>query len=333
MKLILLLSMCIGFNVYSKEYKISDHYDGKRFFNPKNHQLKSFIDVIEWKLKTTPEDWPSHVRNKEYSLPKLIDSKAVITFINHATYLLQLNNLTVLTDPIFSERSSPVSFVGPKRVREPGVAMELLPKIDVVIISHNHYDHLDLESIKNLDAKFKPLFIVPLGDEELLLKNNIQNVKEVDWWEEVKVKNSIITFAPAQHWSSRGPFDSCKSLWGSYMISGQGLKIYFAGDTGTGDHFLDIRNRLGSPDASLLPIGAYEPNWFMKPFHINPEQAVKAHLDLVSGLSFAMHFGTFQLSDEGIDRPVKELKEALIKHKLSEDKFRVLDQGESYIIP
>jgi L-ascorbate metabolism protein UlaG (beta-lactamase superfamily) len=318
-----LLILFLSLNTFAK-YPLSDHYNGEEFFNPGHHELKSFWQVIKWKAITDPVPWPEFVANKSYPFtPFHPDQKAKVTFINHATFLLQFDNLTVLTDPIFSKRASPVSFAGPKRVREPGLSWDQLPPVDVVIISHNHYDHLDLASLKNLDQKYHPLFLVPLGDEALLKKSDIQNVREMDWWQDQKVKEYIITFTPAQHWSARGLFDKCESLWGSFYISGNEFKVYFGGDTGYAGHFNNIRLKLGSPDLALLPIGAYEPRWFMKFSHMNPEDAVLAHKDLAPGLSIGMHFGTFQLTDEGINDPLDALK------KVAPQNFVTLDQGES----
>ena len=306
------------------KYPISDHYDGKVFFNPENHHVHSFWEVMKWRFSGQQSEWPEFIRNKAYPLPKVAaDQRAVVTFINHSTFLIQLNGLNILTDPLFSQRTSPFSFLGPSRVRGPGVKLEELPKIDVVVVSHNHYDHLDLEALKILDGKFKPLFLVPLGDERLLKEAGLQNVREMDWWQEQVIREHKIVFTPAQHWSARGLFDKCKSLWGSFYVLSPDFKIYFGSDSGYGPHFSNIRLRLGAPDLSLLPIGAYAPRYFMKYHHMNPEESVKAHQDLNSGLSIAMHFGTFQLTDEPVDEPVTRL------NKVKGESFIVLDQGES----
>lgn len=312
-------------------YPKSDHFDGKTFFNPGGDDLKSFWQVLKWKMTSTPALWPEHVPNKNFPFrPLAPDERVSATFINHATFLLQYPGVTVLTDPVFSDRVSPVSFAGPRRVRSPGLAFEDLPKVDVVVISHNHYDHLDLETIKQLDHKYHPLFLVPLGDEKLLQKANVQNVKALDWWEEFRVKDVRFIFAPSQHWSARSLWDKNECLWGSFLIDSGNEKTYFAGDTGFGGHFGDIRKRLGAPDLSLIPIGAYKPRWFMKFYHLDPEEAVLAHLALESKKSIAMHFGTFQLTDEGIDEPVRDLRLAIEKHQLQSDEFIILDEGQAF---
>lgn len=330
------LSLLLGLLIFlfpfpSFSYEVSDHHDGEKFFNPEGDQLKGFWQVLKWKMTSKRVEWPEHVPNKNYPLPDLPSNQKInLTFINHSTFLLKLKGLTILTDPIFSDRASPLSFAGPKRVRGAGIPLELLPPIDVVVISHNHYDHLDEESIKLLDGKFHPLFLVPLGDEELLKKWGVQNVKAMDWWNEERVKDVKFIFTPALHWSARGLTDKNKCLWGSFMIDDGKSKIYFAGDTGFGKHFSEIRKRLGPPDLALLPIGAYKPQWFMHHYHLNPEEAVLAHLELKSTQSIAMHFGTFQMSDEGIEEPVLDLKRALEKFGLGEKDFFILDQGESF---
>lgn len=313
-------------------YQTSDHFDGKKFFNPHGDDLKSIWQVMKWKFTSTPAKWPKHVPIKNYPLKVLSGQEEFnVTFINHSTFFIQYQDLYVLTDPIFSLRASPVGFLGPKRVKEPGLAFDLLPRLDVILISHNHYDHLDLDSIKMIDAKFHPLFLVPLGNEKLLLKEGVQNVKALDWWEEIKIKNISFTFAPAQHWSARSLWDRNETLWGSFMLESSKSKIYFGGDTGLGPHFLEIKKRLGSPDLALLPIGAYRPKWFMKNYHLSPEEAVIAHREIGAKKSIGIHFGTFQLSDESIDDPVIDLKKALKKFNISDEEFIILDQGQTFI--
>ncbi|MGE3611691.1 MAG: MBL fold metallo-hydrolase [Bacteriovoracaceae bacterium] len=312
----------------------SDHFDGQKFFNPHLKSENSFFDVIKWKLTSSPSQWPSNIPNKNYKLTKITEhNHSIITFINHSSFLIQLDGLNILTDPIFSERAGPFRFLGPGRVRLPGIQFEELPPIDVVLISHNHYDHLDLESLRQLDAKFHPLFLVPLGNELFLKSEGIQFVKELEWWEEFHIKDKRIILTPAQHWSARTPFDRMKTLWGGYFIDAKVIKIFFAGDTGYSSHFVDIRSRLGNPNVSLLPIGSYEPSWFMKPFHLNPEEAVMAHHDLLSEKSIGMHYGTFQLSDEAYERPLEDLILAKKKLSVSDSSFMVLDQGQSFSWP
>jgi len=311
---------------HSKNYPLSDHYDGSSFFNPDDHHMHSIFDLLKWKFTSSASKWPDTIENKKYDLPRLSSEKALVTFINHASFYIQVNGLNIITDPVYSERVSPLTFAGPKRVREPGVDIDSLGKVDVVIISHNHYDHLDARTLKDLNNKYKPLFLVPLGDYRIMHILGIKNVKEMDWWETVEVKGVKIHFTPAQHWSARGLMDKCDSLWGSYLIESESSKIYFAGDTGYGKHFKKIHEKYGAPDLSLLPIGAYAPRWFMKFHHMDPEDAVLAHKDLQSKMSFGMHFGVFQLTDEPIDEPIEKLNSFNI------DNFKVLDIGETFKI-
>lgn len=339
--------MCITSPIYAEEinmeYNKSDHYDGKRFFMPGDEQNtgnKSILDIIKWKLRDSAEIWPSWIENSK--TPKIAKNispnEAYISFINHVSFLIQLHDVNILTDPVFSKRVSPFSWLGPKRMRKPGIDIDALPNIHYILISHNHYDHMDIDTLKILVDRFRPIIIVPLGNEAILKKNGIHTrIVELDWWEEYSAekdekKHQIeINLTPAQHWSARGLFDKCEALWGGFFIKHHGIKIFFAGDTGYSTHFKEIKDNLGSPTLSLLPIGAYKPEWFMKHHHMNPEEAVLAHIDLQSKNSIAMHFGTFQLADEGFDEPVKFLKKSMKKHNISDQNFHVLDNGETYI--
>ncbi len=332
LSLIFMLGMVVSLSATSSDYPLSDHYDGKLFHNPKGDHLQGFLEVLKWKWNATPAEWPEVIENKNFKLTPLAEnSKGVVTFINHATFLLQLPGLTILTDPVYSERVSPFRFMGPKRIRVPGITLDDLPPIDVIIVSHNHYDHMDLETLKIIDGKFHPLVIVPLGNAALLKSEGIRNVHEIDWWQDIKVRENRITLTPSEHWSSRTLWDKNEALWGCYMIQTPQLKIFFGGDTGYGGHFLDVKSRLGAPDAALLPIGSYEPRWFMKFHHMNPAEAVQAHLDLGAAKSFGMHFGTFHLSDEGVNEPESALKESMKKNKIDAAQFTVPEQGESFI--
>lgn len=331
MLLFALLSLLGGCSSPPGKYPLSDHYDGEKFHNlGKNDNLKSIWQLFKWQIYGDKEPFPDSVPIKNYPLRLLEASEKIsVTFINHASLLLQLPGLNILTDPVYSERTSPFSFIGPKRVKKPGIPFETLPKIDVVVVSHNHYDHLDVRTLQRLEKKFNPLFLVPLGDERLLKMAQIKNVRAVDWWEEVRIKDTKFIFSPAQHWSSRTPWDKNESLWGSFMIDNGVQRIYHGGDTGYGPHFKLIKERLGAPDLALLPIGAYEPRWFMKHHHMNPEESVLAHLDLGAKKSIGMHFGTWQLTDEGIDDPLKDLVQARLKLKIKDEDFIVLDHGEA----
>ena len=285
-------------------------------------------------MKDKKHPWPSFIQNTfQTNIPKhVLPNEVAVTFINHATLLVQFGGINILTDPVFSQRVSPLKWLGPKRVREPGVAMGDLPKIDVVSVSHNHYDHLDLPSLKALAKFFDPVFVVPVGNAALLHANGIQKVIELDWWQSTTIKNCTIHCVPAQHWSGRSLRDRYKSLWGGFVYQYNHQKVYFAGDTGYNKHFKEIFEKFGLMDMSLLPIGAYEPRWFMKEQHINPEEAVKAHLDLHSRLSIGMHFGTFRLANEGHEHPLRDLKISLEQHQIESSAFITLEHGETKIV-
>ena len=277
--------------------------------------------------------WPkrAHVEAKRPPTPATAHD-VIVTFVGHSTFLIQSRAGNVLTDPMFSMRASPLQFVGPRRVRTPGVRFEDLPEIAVVLLSHNHYDHCDLGTLRRLGRRFEPLVVTPLGNGDLVRRAGLDKVEELDWWQRSAAAPFPITLAPAQHFSARTPFDRNRALWGSFVFEVSGKRIYFAGDTGYSPHFQEVRRRLGPIDLALLPIGAYEPRWFMKDIHMNPSEAAQAHLDLQAARSVAMHFGTFQLTTEGIDEPVRELTRALATKQIANDRFRVLDAGESLTI-
>lgn len=313
----------------------SDHHNGEQFFNPTLPDNRTKIGLFKGlKMWFTMEraEWPTSVKNTARpDLHKTLSANDVaITFVNHATFLLQWQGLTILTDPVWAKRVSPLSFYGPSRVREPGIAFADLPKIDLILISHNHYDHLDKETLKQLAQRDNPMTLVAMNDGELVRSLGLTNVVEMDWWQDIKLSDGTkITYAPTQHFSSRGLFDRNKSLWGSYMIDRGGKRVYFGGDAGYSSHYKDIEARLGAPDVALLGIGAYEPNWFMKPMHTNPAEALQAHIDLKAKTSIGMHFGTFQLSAEPIDQPERDLKSALSKMNIPEAQFIVMDVGQT----
>lgn len=255
-----------------------------------------------------------------------------VTFINHATVLIQLPGLNVLTDPVWSRRVSPLSWLGPRRVRAPGVRFEELPRIDVVLVSHNHYDHLDKSTIKRLADRFNPRVFVALGDGDLVKSWGVRQVSQLDWENEVRLNSEThVRFTPCQHWSGRSLTDRRRSLWGGYLLTHAGRRIYFGGDAGYSDTYKELRRRFGAMDFSFLPIGAYEPRWFMRDMHMDPTDAVRAHLDLESRRSIGIHFGTWRLTDEGIDEPVLELARAREAQGLDADEFGVLDNGETLL--
>lgn len=315
-------------------YPVSDHYNGSRFFNPDDQRKNTLWTFAKMMATTRRSKWPKFIEKAPsiYRKPKTIVDEVAVTFINHATVLIHINGITLLTDPVWSERVSPFTWAGPKRHRKPGIAIEDLPKIDCVVISHNHYDHMDIATLKCLNEKYQPRFVVPLGNKTFLNKCGLSNVTELDWWESIDALPDVkVSCTPAKHFSGRSPFDQNKTLWASYMISFGERSIYFGGDTAYSTHFRVIRERLGRPDLAFLPIGAYQPEWFMKLVHMNPEEAVQAHLDLGASHSVGIHFGTFQLTSERIDQPTEELETALKNRSTHADNFVALCEGRTRI--
>jgi N-acyl-phosphatidylethanolamine-hydrolysing phospholipase D len=274
-------------------------------------------------------------------------SSPAITWIGHASVLVQAGGLNVLTDPVFSERASPVQIVGPKRALPPGVALQALPPIDVVVISHNHYDHLDRSSVAELDYKAlseggSTLFLVPLGQKPWFDDLGIRHVVELDWWQKHTVRGVDFYLTPVQHWSARGVADRSKTLWGGWSVFGQDLHWYFGGDAGFSKDIADTRAHFrtrqtaalgGGFDVALIPVGAYEPRWFMREQHMDPQEAVQAHLDLGAKRSVGIHWGTFALTDEPLDQPPHDLAQAKGARGLGDEDFFVMKVGETREVP
>jgi L-ascorbate metabolism protein UlaG (beta-lactamase superfamily) len=307
--------------------RVSDHFDGTRFVNP-GGQVQSFTAVPRMLLEPRAP-WPRQVAVVPQLPPALDDAAAVVTFVGHATFLIQTRNGNILTDPMFSDRAGPFNVVGPRRVRQPAIRFEDLPPIDVVLLSHNHYDHCDLATLRQLARRFDPLVVTPLRNGRLVRSAGIRHVELLDWWQPAMLAPLPITLTPAQHFSARTPFDRNRALWGGFVCTTAERRIYFAGDTAYRHFFKEIPERVGPIDLALLPIGAYEPRWFMQSVHMNPAEAVQAHLDLGGPETVAMHFGTFQLTAEGIDEPIRALRRACDEKGIQPSTFRVLPFGES----
>ncbi|AZL15579.1 MBL fold metallo-hydrolase [Rickettsiales endosymbiont of Stachyamoeba lipophora] len=329
-----IIYLCFKFQSYYQGPK-TDHYDGKKFRDPFYDNKKANFSFLKWKLNGDPARWPGRIEIKSYDKPpaKIADSSIRVSMVGHSTVLIQTSNLNILTDPVWSERASPVKFIGPKRVTPPGIKFEDLPKIDVVLVSHNHYDHLDLVTLKQLWDKFQPLIITPLGNESIIHSTDQAiEVKALDWGDSVTYNKLKFNLEYARHWSARNLHDRNKALWGSFVIETPTKKMYFAGDTGYGKHFKELNYKYGNFDLSLIPIGAYKPEWFMQFSHTSPEEAVKAHLDLDSKLSIALHHNTFKLSDEAIEDPAQDLTNSLKQNNLSSNDFKILNAGEFILI-
>jgi L-ascorbate metabolism protein UlaG (beta-lactamase superfamily) len=328
-----LIMVMIGIYISGPKYNGpgSDHFDGSKFLNPLGVKAKSGMEVFKWMIDRKRGPWKEDLTPHygKHPLSHFTDGIR-ITFVNHSTFLIQVDGLNILTDPVWSKRVSPFGWLGPKRMKLPGIRFEDLPKIHVVALTHNHYDHLDLQTMRMVFGAHHPRIITPLGVKAFLDHHHISEATEADWWQELVLSNDVkVQAVPAQHFSGRGFMDRDATLWCGYVIKTSAGNIYFAGDTGYNDEtFKEIRSRCGPMKISILPIGAYKPDWFMSPIHTSPEESVKIHLDVGSATSIAMHFGTFPLADDGSDEPPNDLKLAIAKYQLSPDEFLILKEGE-----
>lgn len=317
-------------------YPHSDHFDGTTFHNVDPlARTRPFREVWKWYRARTPAVWPRWIANgAPHPLPALAPDAIGATWIGHSTFLLRIAGVTILTDPVFAMHAGPFGRLGPRRVRAPAIPLAELPRIDIILQSHNHYDHLDPVALRSLVRRDAPAIVTPLGNRAYLPASARTGAVELDWWQGVgAVKGTKVTLVPAQHFSARTLWDRDRALWGGFVVELAGRAVYFAGDSGYGPHFAEIGRRIPRIDLALLPIGAYEPRWFMGPVHVDPAQAVDAHRDLRAAQSIAMHFGTFQLTDEAIDAPPMELAAALRVKGIAADAFRVPTAGETVILP
>ncbi len=331
------------------------HRDGHFQNNYLDFEPKGLGKLLQWKLRAALQGLPPA---PEQPTPRVtadvefIHANAragaamqpAVTWVGHATTLVQMGGLNLLTDPIFSERASPLDGLGPQRAQPPGLSLTQLPPIDLVLISHNHYDHLDRHSVLALNdqAAGPPLFVVPLGLKAWLADEGIHNVVEIDWWQSHRLGGVEVVMTPVQHWSGRSLSDRMQTLWSGYAVFAPDLHLYFSGDTGYSRDFIDTRERFkgrqgdtegGGFDLALIAIGAYEPRWFMKDQHVNPAEALQLHRDLQAKRSLGVHWGTFELTDEALDEPPRALAEARQQTGLSEDEFGVLPIGGTLRLP
>jgi len=304
----------------------SDHFDGNKFHNlvpsEKRKSFFSFLKLRPWRFNASSDEKWEWREITQVTPSMLNNSENQLIFINHATFLLQLDGVNILTDPIWSKRCGPFGRLGPSRTHNPGLKFEDLPNIDFVVISHNHFDHMDLPTLKKIEKEFKPIFVVGLGNSRYLKFIDKDRLIELDWWDSTSFSNLEIFFVPAQHWSFRGRFDINESLWGGFFIKTKTNSILFTGDTAEGPHFEMIRNNLGRPDLALIPIGAYLPRDFMESSHLGPQEAIKAFKALDAKQAIAMHFGTFPLGTDGPSQASNELNLLLTQENLSEQ-FRI----------
>ncbi|MGZ3410772.1 MAG: MBL fold metallo-hydrolase [Xanthobacteraceae bacterium] len=315
----------------------SDYFDGVRFLDPKHGMPpKDFSELLRWYAERNKAEWPAWAPSPFADTPpRRVDDKTWrISYIGHASLLIQAGGLNILIDPVWSDRASPVRFAGPKRVNDPGIAFDNLPPIDVVLVSHNHYDHLDATTLLALATPHRPRFVTPYGNDTII-RSYDGNIRPdaLGWGERVVLSRDVaITFVPARHWSARGLLDRNKALWAAFVIETPAGKIYHVADSGYGDghYFRDARAKYGPFHLAILPIGAYEPRWFMADQHMNPDDAVKAFRDCGAQLALGHHYGTFQLTDEAIDAPEIALDVARKAAGLTPEQFRLLKPGETW---
>jgi L-ascorbate metabolism protein UlaG (beta-lactamase superfamily) len=312
----------------------SDHFDGLRFFNPGQPATdRRLADIWRWRTKEAAAEWPASVEVKSVTPDRRVDGVR-ITMVGHATLLIQAGGLNILTDPVWSERASPFSFIGPRRVTAPGIAFEHLPPIDVILLSHNHYDHFDIATLRRLHAAYAPLIVMPLGNDTSV-RAAIRDARVVtgDWHDTLPIGESAhVTLTRANHWSARGLGDRRMALWSGFWLETRAGTAWFAGDTGYGDGeiFRDIRARYGSPVVALIPIGAYEPRWFMAAQHVDPAEAVRIFQDVGANRALGIHWGTFQLTDEAREAPRDALGLALAAAGIGKECFFAAEPGGVY---
>jgi L-ascorbate metabolism protein UlaG (beta-lactamase superfamily) len=319
---------------------VSDHFDGERFFDPGGVPPKSLGDVLRWQFgrDRQRQAWPEWAPSPHADIPpaRVAGDRVRLSFVGHASWLIQTGGMNVLIDPVWSARVSPFSWAGPKRHNDPGIAFDALPPIDVVLVSHGHYDHLDIATLSRLAAKFSPRTITPLGNDVTMRgADDAIKAEAFDWHQRVEFGRGIAaTLVPTQHWSARGLFDRNKALWASFVLETPAGKIYIVCDSGygAGRHFRSVAKAHDPLRLAILPIGAYEPRWFMRDQHMNPSDAIKALGDCGAAQALAHHHGTFQLTDEAIDAPVEALHAALDEANIRRERFVALKPGQVFEI-
>jgi len=312
----------------------SEHFDGTRFFNPGHPDTdRSLGDILKWKLREKSAKWPRSAP-VDQSVPPPRSEPLRITMVGHATLLIQAAGLNILTDPVWSDRASPVRFAGPRRVTITGIAFDDLPRIDAVLLSHNHYDHLDIATLGRLHERDRPLIVTPLGNDAIVRRHIADaRIATGDWGDRIDLGGeTVVDIVPAHHWSARGGGDRRMALWGGFMLRSPAGLVYFAGDTGYGDGaiFRDMHALYGPPDVALIPIGAYAPRWFMAAQHVDPDEAVRIMLDLGARSAIGIHWGSFHLTDEERDEPVALLKESLARRGIDPGRFPAAEPGQVF---
>lgn len=305
---------------------------GQSFENVYPFPQKSFWTAMKWRWARQPAQWPESRPLKSNHQTPLVStsSEPAITWIGHSSFLLQAENKNILFDPVYSETLGPVAWLSPKRVVPPGRTLERTPRIDVIFISHDHFDHMDLPSLEFFAQRDDPVVVAGLGSHDILKDAGFSKIIELNWWDSARLGDGFgVTFVPAQHWSTRSLLVRNSRLWGGFYVTLGRYVYYFVGDTGYHPNlFKEIRQRVGSPNYAFIPVGAYAPRDFMRDQHVDPSEAIKIHLDVGSLISVGMHWGTFQLSDEGIDAPCETLASE-VKAQGSDISFDCMEHGET----
>jgi L-ascorbate metabolism protein UlaG (beta-lactamase superfamily) len=332
--ILLLLASCSNSPHYSpvKKHHTADGFRNLYPHPPKGSFWKWQWDRLRHGVPPNPEGgYHFATVAPDVDFLKANRTQDTLTWLGHATFLLQVGGVNILTDPHLTKRASPLSFAGPARYVEPPLSFEQLPHIDIVVISHSHYDHLDYRTVQRLAAQLNgaPRFFVGLGLKQWAADNGIGNVTELDWGESAAERGITLHFVPVQHWSSRTPWDRNRTLWGAWVLEHRGRKYFFGGDFGYSQDLADAGRKFGGFDLAMIPVGAYEPRWFMKTNHVNPEEAVQAHRDLNSRHSVGMHWGTFRLTDETLDEPPARLMHALAEAGIAPQEFFLMKHGET----
>jgi len=315
---------------------VSDHFDGERFFNPLRSPPRGRRDLLRWRLerRASRAQWPAWAPSPYVDRPPpRVEGRALrVSYVGHASFLLQTAGLNMLLDPVWSRRASPFRWIGPKRVNDPGIAFADLPAIDAVLVSHGHYDHLDVATLSRLAARHRPRVITPFGNDAIMHRRDAAIAAErYDWGDRVELGGGVtVMLVPTQHWSARNLSDRNESLWASFVIDAPAGRTYFVADSGYGEgrNFRAVRERHGPLRLAILPIGAYEPRWFMSSAHMNPAESVQAFIDCGAEQALGHHYGTFQLTDEPIDAPLAALADALQAAGISHERFRTLQPGQ-----